>query len=261
MTLCIAAACQHQGEPRIVLCCDWLAGDEYGSAETCDKLGAIAPGWPVLIASTVHKADEIIDWYAAKAIGLKITPDTVLDEVRRIARELKQKLRDERSLLQYGFTVPELIANKSFSRKEIEEIGEFVTFGAEILISTIYDNQAFIFEVRPDGEVIRQPDYGIIGTTAQASAFMQWRCVTSGDELGSVLYEVLEAKRFGEMDGNIGRDTSMYVLEPDGGLHRVKSSYIQTMERRRAKVDKDRLKIQFSPDFLVTKPEDLGFTP
>jgi 20S proteasome alpha/beta subunit len=185
----------------------------------------------------------------------------VLDEVRRIARELKQKLRDERSLLQYGFTVPELIANKSFSRKEIEEIGEFVTFGAEILISTIYDNQAFIFEVRPDGEVIRQPDYGIIGTTAQASAFMQWRCVTSGDELGSVLYEVLEAKRFGEMDGNIGRDTSMYVLEPDGGLHRVKSSYIQTMERRRAKVDKDRLKIQFSPDFLVTKPEDLGFTP
>ena len=79
--------------------------------------------------------------------------------------------------------------------------------------------------------------------------------------MGPVLYEVLEAKRFGEMDGNIGRDTSMYVLEPDGGLHRVKSSYIQTMERRRAKVDKDRLKIQFSPDFLVTKPEDLGFTP
>jgi hypothetical protein len=253
MTVCIAAKCQQEGEPRVVLCCDWLSGDDYGSSETCDKLGKIAEGWFVLIASTVHKADEVIGWYEKKMSGLEIAPEKALDEVRRIARELKEKLRDEQSRLLYGFTVPELVAQKLYSRKEMEEISASVNFGAELLISTIIDNEPFIFEIRPDGEVLQQPDFGVIGTIEQAAAFMQWRCTTSGNDLSVVLHEVLEAKRFGEMAGEVGRDVSIYVLHPVEGLREVKQSHIKRMDQFRRAQDRDRVELKFNPACLTKR--------
>jgi hypothetical protein len=37
MTLCIAAACQFEGDPRIVVCSDWRADAEYTGSETFEK--------------------------------------------------------------------------------------------------------------------------------------------------------------------------------------------------------------------------------
>jgi hypothetical protein len=67
MTLCIAAICNDvEGQDaKIVLCSDWersLPGT--GSSETADKIGFVKTGWPVLIAGTITRAEELLREYA-----------------------------------------------------------------------------------------------------------------------------------------------------------------------------------------------------
>src|ERR1035441_4742888 len=51
MTVCIAGACQHHGEPRIVLCCDSrLDFGEVGSTNNACKVRILGCGWVGLIA-------------------------------------------------------------------------------------------------------------------------------------------------------------------------------------------------------------------
>lgn len=256
MTLCIAAHCQYDGDPHIVLCCDWLSSDDNGSSETCDKLGAIKQGWPVLIADVVHKADELIGWFESQLSTAVVTRDNALATVRRISHDYIAHLRDERSMLHYGASVPQLIKDKAFSRQEIKEISDGLSSRAQLIIATIIDGRPFIFEIENDGEVIEQSEYSIIGTTPQASAFMQWRCVTSGDDLAQVLYEVYESKRFAEMDSSIGQSTSLYVLKPSGEVFRVKESHLKAMDTLRRKYDQARRDLKFDSEVLCVRPEE-----
>jgi hypothetical protein len=221
-------------------------------------MGFIKPGWPVLIAGTVHKADEVIGWFETNLDVSKVTELNVFSEIRKLSRQFFEHLRDETSQLQYGATVPELIAQKAFPRQEIEQISSFVSTGAELIISTIINDQPFIFEVRPDGSVVSHDNYAIIGVVAQASAFMQWRCVINNDPLSLALYEVYETKRFSEMDKDIGHYTSMYVLAPDGKTYRVKNSYLEKLDRMRRADDKKRglLKLPIEKDWRCVQPED-----
>jgi 20S proteasome alpha/beta subunit len=260
MTLCIAAHCEYEGEPHIVLCCDWLSSDDYGSSETCDKISAIKPGWPTLIAATVHKADEFVSWFERLLDPTRINELNALETIRTISHSYLAKLRDEQSLLLYGSTVPQLIKDKAFERKEIESISSMLSSGAELIICTIVNGKTpFIWELRPNGEVVQQSDYAIIGSPAQASAFVQWRCVTGDDDLATVLYHVYEAKRFAEMDSSIGPETSMYVLKPSGDVHRVKGSYLKTMDKLRKDTDRARERIKLPEDWLCSKPDVFEF--
>jgi hypothetical protein len=258
MTLCIAAHCQHEGSPHIVLCCDWLSSDDYGSAETCDKLTWLKPGWFALLAGTVHKADEILAFFEEELKDLAITKTSALVEIRRLAREYMEHLRDHNSRLRYGFTVPELIKKRAFPKEDIDSISSMLTTSAEVIIATIIDGDPFIFEINTSGEVILQPEYSTIGTIAQASAFMQWRCVTSQDSLPSMLFEVYESKRFAEMDKDVGAHTSLYVLYPDGNLYQVKASYLAQMDKTRRGFDSNRTKTTLPKslgDWRFSKPE------
>lgn len=256
MSLCIAAKCECEGKPHVVLCCDWLESSEYGSSETCDKFGFVRDGWPVLIADKVARADELIAMYEVKFEAATITKSNAHSEVKRMAREVFGVLRDENAQIFYGATVPELVASKSFSDEQIKRIGSVYT-GADLLVATIIEDQAFVFELDQQGRAISHPEYGMIGSAEHASSFLHWRNVTSRDDLATVLYEVYEAKRFAEMGSEVGRDTSMYVLNPDGEVHGVKMSYLNKMDNHRRKADRDRQKLRLpaSSEWRLDKPE------
>ena len=63
MTLCVAAACQERGKPRIVIVTDWRAEGYSAGADIQDKLYWITGDIPVLIAETITRAIELKDTY------------------------------------------------------------------------------------------------------------------------------------------------------------------------------------------------------
>jgi hypothetical protein len=74
MSVCIAAICQENGEPRIVLCSDTrLSATGFGSSDGTRKIFALGYGWLILLATE--------DW--SSGIGLK-------DHLRRQWRTLNK---------------------------------------------------------------------------------------------------------------------------------------------------------------------------
>lgn len=89
MTLCIAAACQDRGRPRLVIGTDWKVASGIATAEIQDKLFWITDNIPVLIAGTISRAVELKDTYRQyfQTLALQIIPgNDLIDHIKRPSR-------------------------------------------------------------------------------------------------------------------------------------------------------------------------------
>jgi len=63
MTVCIAAICQKDDKPRIVLCNDWNQETYLSHSEIADKLRTIHKGWSAPMTDVLIRAEELAAKY------------------------------------------------------------------------------------------------------------------------------------------------------------------------------------------------------
>jgi hypothetical protein len=237
MTLCIAAACEYNLEPRIVLCSDWKQEIEgIGASETRNKLDWVKDGWPALMAGTLSHAEALVTVYASHLAKTELTGENVLDEMKAPAQQYKAILAnnyvqqllgvDYNYLLQYGKDrFPD-----DFFREKMNEISR-IKIGASLIISGFAqckkigpyaeDLQPFICVVEDDEthhDVVKlETDFATIGSGSYvASAALFHRSQNWERPLMYTIYSVFEAKRFADKVPGVGEAMSIDVLEPKG---------------------------------------------
>ena len=185
MTLCIAAACEHGPEPRIVLCTDWQQQMEgIGGAETRNKQDWVKDGWPVLESDTLCHAEALIGVYVNHLESVELTEYSILSEMKVPAQQYKGILAndyiqqtlgvDYNYFLQYG---KQRFPDHEFFRDKLQEVSQ-IKLGASLIISGFircqrigpYSEglQPFIVVVQDDEEhkdVVRlETDFACIGS-------------------------------------------------------------------------------------------------
>ena len=172
MTLCIAAACQDRGKPRVVIASDWKATDSVGTADIQDKLYWITEDIPVLIAGSITRAIELKDTYkqyvealAAQSSPVQIKQQDLNDHIKEPIKMFKRKLAEEYLSKRFGLNydafrtavskneVPESIAIEAFA--DIAKLD----MECELIIVVFTDRQPYIFQIESDGRVENCEDF------------------------------------------------------------------------------------------------------
>jgi hypothetical protein len=231
MTLCIAAECNEDDTPAIVLGRDWQAQKGSVTSDDADKLRDIDEagfGCRVLLAGSPTRADHLLMACepSIREFMRKDNPkDTDLD-TDRLLQDLKKATKLVRRELVNDWVARTLnmefedfcrIGRTQFHESHYHDIWETIRrfdIGAELLI-TLFDAGGDSVIIRTDGlgDVFWETDYSIIGTGGEiARAFLcQVDYDPSNMNLGDCIYEVLRAKFAAENSREVGRGTSIVV--------------------------------------------------
>ncbi len=193
MTLCIAAACQENSEPRFVLCSDTKASyGALGSRHHTVKVDVLGRGWTVQLAgASIGVARDFIDDLKpifSNAATPLTTPAQVEDVVSRTLNQRQQVQPLMGGLLLSGF-----IAR------------------TPIIVSAWDDDQNVM-------HVERQEAYAAIGEGRDAAYVMlNHREYREGLPIQTATYLVYEAKRIAEQVGSVGKDLSVICWQAPSG--------------------------------------------
>ena len=236
MTLCIAAACHQDNEPRIVLCTDWQQQIEnIGGAENRNKMDWVKDGWPALVADTLCHAEELVGIYAAHLKDIELTGANVLNEMKIPARTYKATLANDyisqtlgmeyKDFLRYG---KQRLPDELF-REKWSEVSR-LRLGASLIIAGFAkcarigpyreELQPFLCVVEDSEEhrdVVRlENDFAAIGSGSYvANASLFHRGQNWEESLGHTIYAVFEAHRFSNKVPGVGEAMTIDVLEPN----------------------------------------------
>jgi hypothetical protein len=192
VTVCIAAACQENGEPRIVVCADTRLDSSYvGSTDGNLKIGKLAYGWLGLLsgadfmgARDIH--DRIKTSLLAK--GPPADREKLYDLLKRAGKSyLKSSLN---SKLQIDLIIAGFIGGKQCI--------------ATLSVSDSADPTVFL-----------APAYKAVGSGGSiAEMFLNIRDCNPEDPLARVRYVVYEAKKYSEKASGVGPETKLTVIAP-----------------------------------------------
>jgi len=247
MTLCIAAQAQAGGKPRIVLCFDDLivSGSlNYRGAFKCEYM---ADGIAVLYAGIVSPAKELIEDFKER---LEQRPLVYVNARRRITgvyARWKRRILNRAAGHYCGHSYDWVSKN----RPDMIDVLEASTPSVELLITGFLHNtnppglrpsvQSVIFHVDDHGVNAIDGVFGIGEGWANAEPMLAFRQYTPMCDIDRAIYCVYEAKRMGELSGNVGKEpTTILVLEPIDGAFR---------QRIVPKAGIDFLKTQFDEQF------------
>ena len=236
MTLCVAAACEERGKPRIVIATDWRAETTVASGDIQDKLYWISGNIAVLVAGTVSRAVELRDTYkqflarrerdeSAKPDGEKepITAANLIDIFKAPLVIFKNKLANEYIGLKYGMTYRAFLSAiarnkipKSMAEKELADVGRF-NFDCCLIILLFLDKNPYILRVDDDGSLESWESFAAIGSGQDiASSVLFQREHESDDSLSRAIYCVYEAMTLGSIAPGVGEFFTLDVLYPPG---------------------------------------------
>lgn len=274
----MAAACEHEKEPRIVFCTDWQQQIEgIGGAENRNKMDFVKDGWPVLIADTLCHAEELIGIYRSHLKTVDLVETNVLDEMKIPAQMYKATLAndyikqtlgvDYNYFLQYGKRrFPE-----ELHREKLDEISR-IKLGVSLIVAGFAkcekvgpykeQSQPFICVIEDDEEhkdVVRlENDFAAIGSGAYvASAALFHREQHWQRPLLYTIYSVYEAHEFADRVPGVGAALSIDVLEP-GGIRMLSDEgyeYCQKLFKRygpRMILKQHKDKFEMKDEFLET---------
>lgn len=87
----------------------------------------------------------------------------------------------------------------------------------ELILAGFVNAESHLFVVSGDGSVSFEDDFAAIGSGADlATAVLRFRKQHSRRSLPDTLYRLYEAKKFAQMEPNVGRRTYLDVLRPRG---------------------------------------------
>jgi len=227
MTVCIAALCEHEDEPAIVLCSDWQG--TYADFVKSDSEFKIRPAGnaTILIAGLSHDAEELV---AHVRPILKAYDDVKKNEedfdlrITKLLHDLRKSVRDRRNeivthhlFLNYNVDFEQFIRDgaKAFSpdyyARIVSEIRN-IRLGCGLIIGCVEDTEPFLIEINDEGKVMWQGDYVCIGTGGLlAWAMMSHTSPSRFTPLIDCMANVLFAKRVAEKDPYVGEATTMMI--------------------------------------------------
>lgn len=235
MTLCVAAACQERGKPRIVLATDWRAETSIASGDTEDKLYWIGSNVAVLIAGTVSRAVELVDTYEqffqsrekeqkekSEKDREPIAASNLIDLFKTPLIIFKNKLANEYVGVKYGMTYKAFlsgIAKKeippSVAEKELDTIGR-LSIDCCLIVLLFLDRKPRILRVSDQG-VESSANFAAIGSGEEiANSVLFQREHESQYSLSKTIYCVYEAMRLGAIAPGVGEYFTLDVLYPPG---------------------------------------------
>ena len=206
VTLCIAATCQEQGHPRIVLCSDTrLDYADLGSTNTTCKLDVLGHGWCVQLAG---------EWggvsYFCSLIreGVQDSPGPFAS-IRDIESQAKR-------------------ATATFLKSSLCKTDQVY----QLLLSGFLDKRPVLFTVsifERNPKVELSDSFAVIGYGYTiASTVLKLREYHSGMPLSYASYLVYEAKRCSEKTGSVGHITALAIQAP-GDVDVRDKAYVKIM--------------------------------
>lgn len=226
MTLCIAAACQEHGNPRIVVGTDWKAGIEIAAAENQEKFYWITENMAVMIAGDVARAIELKDAYRQyfQAITemnpvVRITSLNIGDLVKKPIQSYMFKRADEHVVRKFGLDYNSFLDSVGQSRipnpTAVGTFGEIarLDFGCELILVTFVEGNAYIYKVT---HLVEPCDnFAAIGSGCLiAEGALYQRKHESSAPLGPTVYRVFEAMKLGSVAPTVGTEHTINVLYP-----------------------------------------------
>lgn len=236
MTLCIAAACRHDGQSSVVTCADWQITGPQLAAEDYYKLRHYRNA-TVMISGELAAADDfccdlheaIKDFEGiAQADGdLDQRVGRYVERLRRAARERKRVHAEHQIAMKYGLSLDRFYKKtarqmpKRLYDKIVDEIRE-VQLAVYTIVIYSGDSQLLILRTGPRGGIFRERNYTAIGSGALiANTVLCQSPHDSNMSLLDCLVRVVAAKASAERDPYVGRNTSLGIILGDGNRYDV----------------------------------------
>lgn len=191
VTVCIAVACQEQGDSRIVLCSDTRLDYDYlGSTNTTCKIDVLGYGWCAQMAGHWSGVQELCAILKRKVRSFRVGPrssEIITAAQKSVAEFLKSPL------YQSDQTVQLLLS------------------GFDENFPVIVDVSVYPNDFRIDYKV----GFGAVGSGFQiASTLLQLRESNPAMPLSYGAYLAYEAKRGSEKAAQVGRLTALSIQAP-----------------------------------------------
>jgi hypothetical protein len=192
VTVCIAAVCQENGEPRIALCSDTrLDYGDLGSTNMNSKIVSLAWGWCAQLAGEWSGVNYLSDLVRKKVEETSLAPDDVTSIAEKVRERLKVFMRS--AFYQKTETYQLLLSG-------------FVRYSPQLIYVSIYENKT---------EISLSGSFGVIGSGSHvASSILSLRECNESFPVQYALYVAYEAKRCSEKTGYVGRFTTLLVQAP-----------------------------------------------
>lgn len=259
VTVCIAAVCEMDKQPKLILCTDYLVSGPLGRAEIKLKQRTLGSSWYCLTAGVDA---DIHAFY--RALRSKFTElgshQTALDETNvgglvrdALAAHKKQKV-DERVRGQYAISYDDLL-NIGKEKLPPELFREAMTqvrdasIGAEFIVAGFSGRFPMVFQTDANGGVSVREDFAVIGEGGYlAQTVLLHRAHSDVSSTEEALYTVYEAKKYAEGATSVGSFTTITVIHADRRRQRL------------TKAGRDFLKQQYDRLGPKSIPPDLQLT-
>jgi hypothetical protein len=222
VTVCIAAICQINDNPKIVICSDRQIGSALGTSEI-HKQGDLRPGWMFQFAGRVDAAKTMLPLLKVyfKTHSGGIDEANIIEIAHSVVSERKRQLASEIILRWTSQThgwfyqegrekLPPDIFDAVWA--EIRQL----TLGCSFIVAGFIKTVPIAIEIDEDGTVKIQDDYVIIGEGDWlARSSLMHRKQNCDATLGNTIYCVTEAKRFAERVASVGRRTDLVIFSQD----------------------------------------------
>jgi hypothetical protein len=223
MSICVIAACRHNGQPRLVICSDTQVSTDTSSAEVELKMDRLPHGLLALYAGNVSAARELMGIYKSDIRADDVLDeDTALECLRRSPVIKKKRMIEAYVQSRLGLTYDEFLTRQDQIDRDLRSrmfnyINE-LNLNVEMIVAGFAQDVSVIFRLAWDS-VDPYRHFACIGAGSPiADHLLHMREQQSYSDLYSTLYAVFEAKKFSESAPSVGkRDTILIVAEPMAG--------------------------------------------
>lgn len=171
MTLCMAAACEENGEPRIAAWSDTRIETSWGGADIGYKWGWVAyPKWHALMADDPSKAAEVTATFRSVLQPEEFTLNNITDKLSEAACLHKEKLCNRWARQKLGVSYERFLTQgeREFSpeiRNRFLYQIETLNFGCDLLIfGFLTQDDPRLFTCDHFGEIADEQDFAAIGS-------------------------------------------------------------------------------------------------
>jgi 20S proteasome alpha/beta subunit len=217
VTLCIAAICEHEAEPCIILCADRSGTRGAVSSQDTDKIGQYGKT-TVMLAGQLSAAKELlVECEAAIRTypvgGNDLELDALMQSLRQAVGRRKRRIIDEHLTTSYGLSYSEFLkdARTTFGESQYLHVWDEIRrldLNSELIISTFSDGEAELLKISQDGKLTWEDHYCTAGTGSSiAHAFLCQRSYIDVIDLPFILHRVFEAKIAAEKNPYVGLET------------------------------------------------------
>jgi hypothetical protein len=243
------------------------------------------PGWPVLMAGTISKSNELVNVYAGhlESNYRKINEFNLLNTLREPAHIQKSKLVDHYFQQTYSFSRAYFYGEgkaklpESFIADQEDAISR-IKLEASLIIAGFIPESAFLEGTKGPRPFLCVVDdtQSITGTTDEVTLEYEYAAIGSGrypaisnlfrrsqDSMNSLiqtLYNVYEANCLSDKVPGVGREfANIDVLYSDGSIKSVNEEgykYLESLFKRFGPKSVDTKKIEFKQEFLEPFEDD-----